>query len=111
MGMRVRRSVLIGLAALVVAILAVAMPLVVHASDDDHDRARELHEGGEIRGLSEILREVSRSVPGEIVAVDLVRARDRWVYRVQVVSADGRRRVVDVDAGKGTLFDDEEGER
>ncbi len=114
MGMRVRRSVLLCLAATVVAILAFAGPLAVHAAaddDDDHDRARELREGGEIRALSEILAEVSRRVPGEIVAVDLVRGRDRWVYRVQVVSADGRRQIVDVDAGKGTVFDDEGGER
>lgn len=104
MGLRLPRAILLGVAA-----LAVVLPFVVHAADedDDHDLARDLHENGEIRALAEILREVSRSVPGEIVAVDLVRSSDKWVYRIQLVTSDGQRRIVDVDAGKGTLFHDE----
>ena len=29
---------------------------------------------------------------------------NRWVYRFQVVGADGRRRTVDVDAGAGVVM-------
>ncbi|WP_363450955.1 PepSY domain-containing protein [Mesorhizobium sp.] len=51
---------------------------------------------------------VRAKAPGEIVAVDLIRAGGKWVYRFQVVAADGRRRIVDVDAGAGVL--DNEGD-
>ncbi len=113
MRMPLRRSVIIGIAALAIAapvmaksVLAQSVTTVADDDDDDHDLARDLHEGGEIRALSEILRKVGESVPGEIVAVNLVRVSDRWVYRIQVVTSDGRRSIVDVDAGKGTMFDD-----
>ncbi|TIS53508.1 MAG: hypothetical protein E5X11_14930, partial [Mesorhizobium sp.] len=64
------------LAALSVAGLVLAMPLVVRAQDDDddHDRARDLYERGEIEGLADIMAIVRARTPGEIVAVDLIRA-------------------------------------
>ncbi|PPE77870.1 hypothetical protein C3941_21600 [Kaistia algarum] len=108
MGMSLRRAVVMGL-----GVLALAMPLAVQAGsqdsdgDDDHDVARDLHEGGEIRALSQILSDLRQQVPGDIVAVDLVRAHDKWVYRIQIVAADGKRSLVEVDAGAGTIFHDQ----
>ncbi|QND60600.1 PepSY domain-containing protein [Mesorhizobium huakuii] len=72
--------------------------------DGDHDRARDLYERGEIKGLNSILGLVQAEAPGDIVAVDFIRIANRWVYRFQIVAADGRRRVVDVDAGTGVLM-------
>ncbi|MDX8542781.1 hypothetical protein RFM41_03485 [Mesorhizobium sp. VK25A] len=91
------------LAVLGVAGLMLATPLAARAEDDDgdHDRARDLYERGEIEGLADIMAVVRAKAPGEIVAVDLIRAGDKWVYRFQVIAADGRRRVVDVDARAG----------
>ena len=98
------KTVLMRLAALGVAGLVLASPLAVRAEDDDgdHDRARDLYERGEIEGLAGILAAVRARVPGEIVAVNLIRLGGKWTYRFQVVGADGRRRIVDVDAGPGT---------
>ena len=82
-------------------------PLVAHADmddDGDHDRARDLYERGEIEGLAKILDVVHAAAPGDIVAVDFIRVGSRWIYRFQIVAADGRRRVVDVDAGAGVLM-------
>jgi uncharacterized membrane protein YkoI len=87
--------------------LVVAWPVAARAEvddDDDHDRARDLYEHGEIKGLSNILGVVHAEAPGDIVAIDFIRIGDRWVYRFQVVAADGRRRIVDVDAGAGVLM-------
>jgi uncharacterized membrane protein YkoI len=97
------KTALTRLAALSVAGLVLAMPLAVRAQDDDgdHDRARDLYERGEIEGLADIMAIVRAKAPGEIVGVDLIRAGGKWVYRFQVVAADGRRRIVDVDAGSG----------
>lgn len=78
--------------------------------DGDHDRARDLYERGEIVGLSNILGVVHAAAPGDIVAVDFIHIEDRWVYRFQVVGANGRRRIVDVDAAAGTLMHSKGGE-
>lgn len=74
-------------------------------NDDDHDLARELYEHGEIKPLAEVLAAVTNKVPGDIVAVDLAQDKDdHWVYVVQVVTADGRRVVVDVDAATAVVI-------
>jgi uncharacterized membrane protein YkoI len=98
---QLKRLAIVGLAGFVLA-----LPLVVHAEDDDgdHDRARDLYEHGEIKGLSEILLLIRAQAPGDVVAVDLVRAGDKWIYRFQVVGSDGRRKIVDVDARAGIVM-------
>ncbi|UVK42775.1 PepSY domain-containing protein [Mesorhizobium sp. AR07] len=93
--------------------LVVAWPLAARAEvddDGDHDRARDLYDRGEIKGLSNILGVVRAEAPGDIVAVDFIRIGNRWVYRFQIVAADGRRRIVDVDAGTGVLMRGEGGD-
>ena len=107
------KTVLIRLIALGVAGLVLATPFAVRAQDDDgdHNRARDLYERGEIEGLADILNIVRAKAPGEIVAVDLIRAGGKWVYRVQVVAADGRRSIVDVDAGAGAVLGGEHDDR
>jgi uncharacterized membrane protein YkoI len=66
--------------------------------DDDHDRARELVEHGEIHSLREILWSIARKLDGDVVGVDLIQVNQRWFYRVQIVDRNGRRTFVDVDA-------------
>ncbi|TIT47941.1 MAG: hypothetical protein E5W75_17370, partial [Mesorhizobium sp.] len=68
------------LAVLVLAGLVLAMPLAARADEDDdgdHDRARDLYERGEIKGLANILDVVRTKAPGDVVAVDLIRKADR----------------------------------
>ncbi len=87
--------------------LSLALPAAAHAendSDHDHDLARDLYEQGEIRALSDILHVLDKQTPGEVVAVDLVKRDNRWVYRLQIVTPDGRRQFVEVDAGAATLI-------
>jgi uncharacterized membrane protein YkoI len=103
---QLKRLAVLGLAGLVLA-----MPVTARADEDDdgdHDRARDLYEHGEIKGLANILDIVRAKAPGDVVAVDLIRKANRWVYRFQVVGADGRRRTVDVDAGAGVIMRDGE---
>jgi uncharacterized membrane protein YkoI len=82
----------------VLAALALPLPAAARDHDHDHDRARDLYERGEIHSLREIMRAVAARLQGDVVAVDLLPVGDRWVYRFQVVTADGRRTTVDVDA-------------
>ncbi|RAZ71478.1 hypothetical protein DPM35_31365 [Mesorhizobium atlanticum] len=107
------KTISMSLAALGVAALVMTLPSALRAQDDDddHDRARDLYERGEIEGLADIMAIVRAKAPGEIVSVDLIRAGGKWIYRFQVVAADGRRRIVDVDAGAGGVLGDEGGHR
>lgn len=108
MMVNLKRLAMLGLAGLVLA-----QPLAARADEDDdgdHDRARDLYEHGEIKGLSNILDIVRAQAPGDIVAVDLIRRANKWVYRFQVVGADGRRKTVDVDAGAGVIMREGEGD-
>lgn len=87
-----------------IAALMLGTPVAARADEDgDHDLARDLYEDGEIHALADILRVVSQQAPGDIVAVDLIKQGNRWIYRFQVVASDGRRTIVDVDAGAGTI--------
>jgi uncharacterized membrane protein YkoI len=68
------------------------------AGDDDQDRARRALQAGEIRPLEEVLRAVRSILPGDVVGVELDRDDGRWIYEIKVLSPDGRRREVEIDA-------------
>ncbi len=70
---------------------------------DDHDLARDLYEHGVIRSLEDVLSAVAAQVPGEVIGVDLVQSPTGWIYRVEVVTANGQRKVVRVDAERATV--------
>ena len=108
MRIQLKRLAVLGLAGLVLAMSAAAD--ADEDDDGDHDRARDLYEHGEIKGLADILDVVRAQAPGDVVAVDLIRKANKWVYRFQVVGADGRRKTVDVDAGAGVIMRDGEGD-
>ena len=74
--------------------------------DRDHDRALELYEHGEIRSLADILRFLKDRISGEIVDVALDRQDDHWTYRLTVVTTDGQRTHLAVDAGNMTILEE-----
>jgi uncharacterized membrane protein YkoI len=83
------------------AALVALVPVAAYADEgeDDHEVARELYEHGEIKPLEDILGKLRQQSPGDVVAVDLVRVGEQWVYRFQVIAPDGHRSIVDIDAG------------
>lgn len=66
--------------------------------DDDHDLARDLVGSGKIRPLNDIVRSLAARVPGRVVGVRLTRAGGRWVYAFRLVTPEGTRMKVEVDA-------------
>ncbi|HEY9010838.1 MAG TPA: PepSY domain-containing protein [Devosia sp.] len=106
--MNVRVLLLVAVAAAGMLLPGGADVLADEHGNDDHDRARELFEHGEIHSLREILKRVAQQLDGEVVSVDLMQIKERWVYRVQIVDRDGRRTFVDVDAGADVDLDNED---
>ena len=91
------------LAALALGAIVLATPALAYADEgeDEHDVARELYEHGEIASLEIVLNKLRQTTSGDVVAIDLVKVGEHWVYRFQVVAADGHRTIVDIDAGAG----------
>jgi uncharacterized membrane protein YkoI len=98
------------LAALLIAALLLVAPTV--PADEmipDHERARSALEAGEIAPLSEILDLVQASEPGQPVEVNLEHEDGRWVYEVEIVTAEGRVVRTYWDAKSKTLLERREG--
>lgn len=94
------------------ALIAIALVLVSpgHAgadswedSDASHDRARRAVSGGEIIPIAQLMSEISRQIPGDVVAVELEHEDVGWVYELKVLASDGRLHEVYVDAHSGRV--------
>ncbi|MCK6406577.1 MAG: PepSY domain-containing protein [Rhodocyclaceae bacterium] len=98
------RSVRSFLSALLCSAGLLAVPAGVHA-DDDHNRARQALEAGEILPLSTILDRVERHYPGQVVDVELERGHEaRWIYKVKVLQRGGALVRLQVDARDGRIL-------
>jgi uncharacterized membrane protein YkoI len=97
-----RTSIAVCLATL---LLAVAAPGVGRAGDaQDHDRARQALQAGEILPLRTILERVERDHPGQVIDVELERDDGRWVYEIKLLRAGGALVKLDIDARDGSLI-------
>lgn len=94
--------------ALTFLLLAAPVSVAVADEEDGHELAYMLHEDGTIRSLTDILGIVLKQTPGDVVAIDLIQSGAGWIYRIQIVGADGHRSIVDVDAGAAIVLDDQE---
>ena len=72
---------------------------------DDHNQALELYEHGEIRSLADILRSLGDRIHGDVVDVALDRRGNQWTYLLTVVTKDGQRTEVAVDASKMAIVE------
>ena len=82
---------------------------VLHAggvlADDDSKRKRRDHEvardaltSGEIRPLEAIIAEVRRTMPGDIVGIELEKYSGQWVYKIKMIAPSGAMQRVTIDA-------------
>ncbi len=70
----------------------------------DHDDAREAYEHGEALPLAQILPQALRTVPGEVLEVELEREHGRLVYEIEILARNGRVRKVILDARTGAVL-------
>jgi len=75
----------------------------------DHERAREARLRGEIRPIAGILHQVGEQVPGEVIGIELEREKRAgqpvWIYEFKILTPDGRRLEVEVDARNGEILE------
>ena len=85
-------------------LLALASPAFADDSED-HDRARQALEAGEILPLKAVLDKVSADTPGSVLEVELDRRHDRWVYGIKLLRQGGSVIKLWVDASDGAVID------
>lgn len=73
-------------------------------ADSDHDRARAALLAGEVRPLTQVLAQVARTHPGQVLEVELERENGRWVYELKLLQSDGRLLKLAVDARDGQML-------
>jgi len=70
----------------------------------DHDRARQALEAGEILPLQTLLTRIERQHPGQIMEVELEREQGRWRYEIKLLRSDGALVKLEFDGRDGSLL-------
>lgn len=68
------------------------------------DDAREALRKGKVMPLTAILEIVAKRQPGTVIAVDLEPRRTGLIYEIDVITEDGRRRELRLDARSGEIL-------
>jgi uncharacterized membrane protein YkoI len=98
----------LSLCALAAAVgLALATPALQargHSRDDDHERARQALERGQVLPLRTVLERIEADYPGQVLGVEFEHEDGRFVYEIQLLQPDGRRAKLEVDATDGRVL-------
>ncbi len=86
-----------------VALLAFSWQGTVWA-DDDHDKALQLREMGEIMALEEILQHAKKEVNGRILELELEREGGVYLYEILILDAKGQLWEIEIDATSGKIL-------
>lgn len=98
------RRLLIALALLAGGALGAVQQTPAQAASEQ-ERARAAVQAGEIRSLQEILDRVRGRVAGRVLDAELEESgRNRWTYRIKILTGDGRVVALAVDARTGEIL-------
>lgn len=82
-------------------------------SKDDHNRARQAVQAGQVLPLRGVLERMEREHPGQIMEVELEQEEGRWIYEVKLLQPQGQLVKLKLDArtaellpGKGSSSDE-----
>jgi len=76
----------------------------------DHKEARDLRQQGKILSLQEILKQVEKDHPGQVIETELERESGRYIYELEIVNEQGKVIEIEIDAGTGETLKVEEEE-
>jgi len=100
-----------GMTRFVWLVLCLILPASSSAdSDDDHEAAKHLRDAGEIVSLEKLLADVRGRHSGRVLEIELERARDQYVYEIEMVDDGGKVHEYYYDARDGRLLWEETGE-
>ena len=77
----------------------------VWASDrDDHERAMQAVQSGQVLPLTTVLERLGREHPGQVLEVELERDYGQWIYEFKLLSTDGQLLKLKLDAGTAAVL-------
>jgi len=79
-----------------------------HGDDIDHEEVRLLTQKGVILPLSEIVAAVAKSVPGEVLKIELEREHGAYVYEFKILRPNGKVQEVQADAATAKVLSNED---
>lgn len=79
-----------------------------HGDDIDHEEVRLLTQKGTILPLTEIIAAVTKSVPGEVLKVELEREHGSYVYELKILRPNGKVQEVQADAATAKVLSNED---
>lgn len=92
--------------ALTLIVFLLAGPGLVHASDDDHDRARQSLVRGDVLPLKRIMEHLERQRPGgHILEVELEQKGGLWVYEIKQLESNGQIAKIKLNAKTGDVLE------
>lgn len=88
----------LGAAACLLWAAVVATPNALASGKNDHDRAHQAVQAGEVLPLPVVLERLQREVPGQVLEVELEQERGRWIYEIKLLTPVGQLTKVKLDA-------------
>lgn len=73
-------------------------------SKDDHNRARQALQAGQVLPLGKVLERLEREHPGQVMEVELEQEEGRWIYEVKLLQPQGQLVKLKLDARTATLL-------
>ncbi|MDR9749969.1 PepSY domain-containing protein [Pseudomonas sp. SZMC_28357] len=91
------------------ALVLLAFCSMVVARDLDQDEALQLRQRGEIMPLEQLLQQALDRYPGaKLLEAELEEKHDIYIYEVELLTAEGVVRELDLEAATGLLLKDKE---
>ncbi|MCW8906652.1 MAG: PepSY domain-containing protein [Sedimenticola sp.] len=87
----------------IMLLLMLLVPLLSLA-ESDHERARALHEAGNILSLEQILERVREHYPGRLLEVELEQEGESLIYEVELLDSEGQVWELELDAVSGEML-------
>jgi hypothetical protein len=72
---------------------------------NDQDRARAAVQSGKVKPLDAILRSVRKKYRGQVLDAQLFDLGNGWIYRIRLLTQDGRVLDIGVDGRSGQIVD------
>ena len=72
--------------------------------DDDHVRALQAVQAGQVLPLRSVLERLEREHPGQVLEVELERDDGRWIYEVKLLQPQGQLVKLKLDARTAALM-------
>lgn len=68
------------------------------SSRDDHERALQAVQSGQVLPLTTVLERLGREHPGQVLGIELEREDGLWIYEIKLLTVDGQLVKLKLDA-------------